>query len=42
MLNLRINIPILYMTCCDNPDIKKIDESLCLFKLFIFNSYYRQ
>ena len=31
MLNLRINIPILYMTCCDNPDIKKInDHYVCL------------
>ena len=35
MLNLRINIPILYMTCCDNPDIKKIDECyVCLNCLF--------
>ena len=35
MLNLRINIPILYMTCCDNPDIKKInDHYVCLNCLF--------
>ena len=34
MLNLRINIPILYMTCCDNPDIKKIDDHyVCLNRL---------
>ena len=27
MLYLRINIHILYMTCCDNPDFQKIDKN---------------
>ena len=32
MLYLRINIPILYMTCCVKPDIKKLNEDyyVCL------------
>ena len=37
MLYLRINIPILYiMTCCDNPNIKKLNEEyyVCLNCLF--------
>ena len=35
MLNLRISIPILYMTCCANPDIKKIQKLyVCLNCLF--------
>ena len=37
MLYLRINIPILYiMTCCDNPNIKKLNEDyyVCLNCLF--------
>ena len=36
MLYLRINIPILYMTCCGNQDIKKLNEDyyVCLNCLF--------
>ena len=36
MLYLRINIPILYMTCCDNSDIKKLNKDyyVCLNCLF--------
>ena len=36
MLYLRINIPILYMTCCVNPDIKKLSEDyyVCINCLF--------
>ena len=35
MLNLRINIPILYMTCCVEPNIKKIQELyVCLNCLY--------
>ena len=36
MLYLRINIPILYMTCCDKPDIKKLNEEyyVCINCLF--------
>ena len=32
MLYLRINIPILYMVCCDNQDIRKLDKNnkICL------------
>ena len=43
MLYLRINIPILYiMTCCSNPDIKKLNEDYyvclnCLFSAPIIN-----
>ena len=35
MLNLRISMPILYMVCCDNPNIKKIQNLyVCLNCLF--------
>ena len=36
MLYLRINIPILYMTCCVKPDIKKLNEEyyVCINCLF--------
>ena len=36
MLYLRINIPILYMTCCVNPNITKLNEDyyVCLNCLF--------
>ena len=36
MLYLRINIPILYMTCCARPNIKKLNEEyyVCLNCLF--------
>ena len=36
MLYLRINIPILYITCCDNQNIKKLNEDyyVCLNCLF--------
>ena len=32
MLYLRINISIIYMVCCNNPDIKKLDNdnNICL------------
>ena len=37
MLYLRINIHILYMVCCDNQDIKKLDKNnkVCLNCLFV-------
>ena len=38
MLNLRINIPILYiMTCCARPNIKKLNEDydVCINCLFL-------
>ena len=36
MLYLRINIPILYMVCCVNPNIRKLNEkyNVCLNCLF--------
>ena len=42
MLYLRINIPILYMTCCARPDIKKLNEDYyacinCLFSIPIID-----
>ena len=43
MLNLRINIPILYiMTCCARPNIKKLEEEYyvcinCLFSIPIID-----
>ena len=45
MLYLRINIPILYMVCCDNQDIKKLDKDnyVCqnwLFKIPIIDKKY--
>ena len=46
MLYLRINIPILYiMTCCSNPDIKKLNEDYyvclnCLFSAPIINKIF--
>ena len=31
MLNLRINIYILYMSCCNNPNFTKVNEEyICL------------
>ena len=37
MLYLRINIPLLYMVCCDNQNIKKLDKDnyVCLNCLFM-------
>ena len=42
MLYLRINIPILYMVCCDNQNIKKLDKDNyfclnCLFMILIID-----